>query len=130
MHFVTKLRPIFWNLHKIMYFFMPIKSYFEKKTSDLVKQYLRKKICSKTRCILYFLKLSKNAFSILVLELKPESIEGWQFFKLKKLKITVIRTTYTIYIVYTLYSIGGSYLPLKKLSMYVLIKYCIQNFII
>ena len=36
------------------------------------------------RKTLYFLKISKNAFSILVLELKPTTTVGWQFFKFQK----------------------------------------------
>ncbi len=31
MHCVTKLQPYFWNLHKTTDFFIPIKSYFERK---------------------------------------------------------------------------------------------------
>ena len=60
---------------------MPIKSYFEEKISDLIKQFLGEKITPKT---LWFLKISKNAISILVLEFQPESIEKWRFLKFQK----------------------------------------------
>ncbi len=83
MHFVTKLRPTFWNLHKITNFFMPIKSYFEEKISDLIKQFGGGEL-HKTRWALWFLKISKNTFSILVLEFQPESIKKWQFLKFQK----------------------------------------------
>ncbi len=36
MHSGTKLLPTFWNLYKITDFFMPSKSYFEEKNSDLI----------------------------------------------------------------------------------------------
>ena len=37
-HFVTKLRPYFWNLNKIANFFTPIMAYLEReKNSDLIK---------------------------------------------------------------------------------------------
>ena len=43
-HFVTKLRPHFWNLRKITDFLIPIKSYFEReKNSHLLSGFGQKK---------------------------------------------------------------------------------------
>ena len=44
-HFVTKLRHHFWNLCKITDFFIPIKSYFErKKIQTLLSGFVKKNI--------------------------------------------------------------------------------------
>ena len=59
---------------------MPIKSYFEKKISDLIKQFLKKGFAKNS----VVSQNIKNVFSILVLELKPTTIAGWRFLKFQK----------------------------------------------
>ena len=62
-HFVTELLPTFWNLHKITNFFMPIKSYFQKKKiSDLIKQFFGEKIAQKLDELSGFSKYQKTLF--------------------------------------------------------------------
>ena len=77
MHFVTKLRPHFWNLRKITDFLIPIKSYFEKKISDLIKWVWLNFFLTKTSLERKLLKIIKNVLYILVLASQPESIFGW-----------------------------------------------------
>ena len=76
MHFVTKLRPTFWNLHKITDFLIPIQSYFEREKFQTLSGFCQKKF-SKNSLERKPRKIMKNAFSILVLDFQSESIFRW-----------------------------------------------------
>ena len=79
MHFVTKLRPYFWNFHKITNFLKPIKSYFKKKIWTLFSGFGPIFFSHKNKSRAETTQNNeKRFFYILVLDSQPESILGEQ----------------------------------------------------
>ena len=80
MHFVTKLRPTFWNLHKITNFLYPQSHIMREKKFRILLSGFGQILFShknKSRAETTGTHIMKNAFSILVLDSQPESIFRW-----------------------------------------------------